>query len=98
MRIECQLVPEIARSIEEAVAAVCSEAGSSTLVRLLRVPQAVVGDTKRNQYAPIKVVMNRARTIMDCIHSGPPSNDKKAITMPATIASTTSTVTTIFAR
>ncbi len=44
-----------------------------------------------------KVVMNRARSIMDCIHSGPPSNDKKAITMPATIASATSTVTTIFA-
>ena len=34
---------------------------------------------------------------MDCIHYGPPSNDKQAITMPATIASATSIVATIFA-
>jgi hypothetical protein len=41
--------------------------------------------------------MNRARTIMNFIHSGPPSNVRKVMTMPTAIASTTSTVITIFA-
>ena len=34
---------------------------------------------------------------MNFIHFGPPSNVKKVITMPAAIASTTSTAITIFA-